>query len=130
MRYANEVEVVEVDTPPAPEPAQPVHKAAGLLEVTSDPTLAEVVVNNNFNGLTPRRKRLSAGEYEVQVTKQGFLPFTKTITVPPGETVEMYAELKAIKRESVESEPVTDETRRARRVKPASNSRIAVIGVR
>jgi len=113
----------------APEPQPEAVRESGVLAVTSEPTFAEVEVNRNFNGLTPRNKALDAGEYEVRVSKDGFEPWTKTVVVEPGETIELHAELAAVEVEPEEPEVPVDDTRRARKVKPASNSGIKIVGL-
>ena len=65
----------------------------GLLKITSEPTGADVKLNRNFNGLTPRVKKVKAGEYEVKLRKRGFEEWVKTLTVEPGQTVTIHAEL-------------------------------------
>ena len=66
----------------------------GLLKITSEPTGADVELNSNFNGLTPRTKEVKAGEYEVKLRKRGFEEWVKTLTVEPGQTVIIHAELR------------------------------------
>ena len=59
-----------------------------------EPTGADVELNRNFNGLTPRVKKVKAGEYEVKLRKRGFEEWVKTLTVEPGQTVTIHAELR------------------------------------
>ena len=66
----------------------------GLLKITSEPAGAEVELNRNFNGLTPRAKEVKAGEYEVKLRKRGFEDWVKTLTVEPGKTLVVHAELR------------------------------------
>ena len=128
-RYGSGQELAETEPPALPEPPKPARRQSGLLAVTSNPPLAEITLNSSFNGLTPREKRIAPGEYEIQVSKDGFTPVTQTVVIPPGETVELHAELTAINVEAVAPDPPVDDARQARRVKPASNARIQVVGV-
>ena len=66
----------------------------GLLKITSEPSGADVELNRNFNGLTPRAKEVKAGEYEVKLRKRGFEEWVKTFTVEPGQMVIIHAELR------------------------------------
>jgi len=65
----------------------------GLITITSKPTIAEVELNGYFNGMTPRSKQVSPGEYQVTVRKAGFADWVRTVTVTPGERVVVEAEL-------------------------------------
>ena len=59
-----------------------------------DQLLTDVELNRNFNGLTPRAKEVIASEYEVKLRKKGFDEWVKTLTVEPGQTVIVHAELR------------------------------------
>jgi len=65
----------------------------GLITITSNPTIAEVELNGYFNGMTPRSKQVSPGQYQVTVRKAGFADWVRTVTVTPGERVVVEAEL-------------------------------------
>ncbi len=84
-------EAVETAPATAPEPAKAPEPT--LLTITSEPAYAEVELNRNFNGLTPRTKQISPGEYQITVNKKGFEPWVKTITVVAGESVTLNAKL-------------------------------------
>lgn len=108
-KYATpeEGEVIE-ELPTPPPPPAPVEPT--LLTITSDPAYAEVHLGNNFNGLTPRTKQVAPGEYEISVTKKGFTSWTKTVTVPAGETLTIHAELEKLDVQAVE-DPRSGHTR-------------------
>ena len=126
-RYSSGEQIAEVEEASASQP-EPLRES-GVLALTSEPPFAEVEINRAFNGLTPRKKLLDAGDYELRVSKDGFKPWMKTVVVSPGETVELHAELTAAEVEPEEPETPVDESRRARKVKPASNSRIKIVGL-
>jgi len=84
-----EPEVRVSDAAPAPE-APP---KEGVLRITSNPVGAEVEINNTFNGLTPRGKAVKAGEYAITVSKDGFKQWKRDVSVNPGETLKIHAEL-------------------------------------
>ena len=62
--------------------------------LVDDPLGADVELNRNFTGLTPRAKEVIAGEYEVKLRKKGFEEWVKTLTVEPGQTATIHAELR------------------------------------
>jgi lipid-binding SYLF domain-containing protein len=83
------------DLPPAPLPERKPEPT--LLTVTSDPEYAEVELNQSFNGLTPRTKKITPGEYQVRVSKKGFEPWVKTVVVEEGESLTVHARLDELK---------------------------------
>lgn len=74
-------------------PAPPAAAKDGVLKITSSPELAEVEINNAFNGLTPRGKAVKPGEYVITVSKPGFKQWKREVLVDPGETLEIHADL-------------------------------------
>ena len=67
--------------------------AEGVIKVTSEPAYAEVDIDSNPNGLTPRAKALRAGEYKITLRKKGYEVWSRSVTVTEGETVALHAEL-------------------------------------
>lgn len=83
-------EVVQVSgATPAPQ-APP---KEGVLRITSNPEFAEVEINHAFNGLTPRGKSVKPGQYSITVRKDGYKQWTREVSVDPGETLEIHADL-------------------------------------
>ena len=66
----------------------------GILVINSTPTGGDVYINGSFNGLTPRRKAVPAGEYELRLEKRGLETKTVTVEVKPGETEELTVKLE------------------------------------
>ena len=126
-KYTSGEQLAEVEIAPAPE-LEPVRES-GLLNVTSSPPFAEVEINQAFNGLTPRKKLLDSGEYELRVSKKGFQPWTRTVVITPGETVELHAELTKPSADPKSPEDPADAARKARKVKAASNAGFKVVGL-
>ncbi len=56
----------------------------GLLEITSQPTGAEVLVDGRRLGTTPYRRSASSGEHEVILHKTGHIDYQNTVDVAPG----------------------------------------------
>lgn len=95
-------ELVTGKTVERPEPESEVSEAApaipepikdGVLRVTSTPEVAEVEINNAFNGMTPRGKVMKPGEYTITVSKAGYATWERKVLVDPGETIEIHADL-------------------------------------
>jgi hypothetical protein len=59
-------------------------RQTGLLEVSSQPSGAEVLVDGRRLGTTPYRRQASVGEHEVVVHKTGYLDYQNTVDVGPG----------------------------------------------
>lgn len=90
---------VERDEPvqqAAEEPAKPEPPAPAVLEIRSTPQGAEVEIDNSFNGLTPRRKSVQAGEYRIVIRKAGYETFERVVSVDPGQTLEVHGELRQL----------------------------------
>lgn len=52
--------------------------------ITSEPVGAEISVDGQFDSSTPSKLLLTAGEHTVQVSRPGFKPWERKITVEPG----------------------------------------------
>jgi hypothetical protein len=83
----------EVSTAPPPPPAP---AAPAVLDIRSTPQRAEVQIDSSFNGLTPRRKEVDPGQYRITISKYGYEPVEKLVTVDPGQTLEVHVELRAL----------------------------------
>jgi PEGA domain len=58
----------------------------GSLSILSSPSPAQVSVNGKYSGDTPLElTSLSPGDYVVEVTLQGYLPGTETVTIQAGD---------------------------------------------
>ncbi len=112
-------------SPPAPARAQ---RADGLLKITSEPSLAEVELNRNFNGLTPRAKVVKPGEYEITLRKKGFQTWTQSISVGPDETVNVHVELS--KPISNPTQPESENPKQESGMKPTENPQFEISGLR
>jgi PEGA domain len=64
------------------------------ISVSSMPAGADIEINGNFVGNTPSVVEVDAGKSEVKVTKKGFAPWSRTLTVMGG-TITLNAELEA-----------------------------------
>lgn len=70
------------------------HRATGILEITSVPEGGEVLLNGLSLGRTPLRHPAFAGEHLLTVNKTGFAPYTNEVVVDPGRGAAMDAVLR------------------------------------
>lgn len=70
------------------------HRATGILEITSVPEGGEVLLNGLSLGRTPLRHPAFAGEHVLTVNKTGFAPYTNEVVVDPGRGAAMDAVLR------------------------------------
>jgi lipid-binding SYLF domain-containing protein len=103
-KYATPAEGEVLEELPKPEPPKEAPLPT-LLTITSDPEYAEVELDRNFNGLTPRTKQITPGEHQISVSKKGFEPWSKTVKIEPGKPLTIHATLKKVTTE--EKEPAT-----------------------
>ncbi len=68
--------------------------ATAGLQVTSNPSKADVYLNDEFKGTTPVTvKSLKPGTYSVHLTKEGYYDFGSTITLESGRTKPLHTKL-------------------------------------
>ena len=84
----------QVAATPVPAKAEP--PARAVIEILSTPQGAEVEINDSFNGLTPRRKSVEAGQYRIAIKKDGYETFERVVMVDPGQTLEVHGELRQL----------------------------------
>lgn len=77
----------------------------GLLKVVSTVPDATVFVDGASLGKVPQEKAVSAGEHPVVVRLDGFKQFEQKVRVDPGATVTVQADLKAVGRLRILSNP-------------------------
>jgi hypothetical protein len=69
----------------------------GYLTVTSDPSGADIYVDDTYVGVTPLyRYELSPGTYTVRVSKSGYEDYTTTVTITAGQETTVSATLEPI----------------------------------
>ena len=78
----------------------------GTLDVASTPWDADITIDGKNYGKTPQTiKNLLIGTYTVKLTKAGYAPLTKTITIDEGETESINVELPSGKQVTINSNP-------------------------
>ena len=64
------------------------------LEITSEPEGAEIMINGEFAGMTPREKPVEPGRYEVVITLPGYRSWSRSFEVGPGERFPIAVQLQ------------------------------------
>lgn len=67
--------------------------ANGILVAKSDPDGASIYIDGNLRGATNSNIRLNPGSYDVQIKRDGFLPWNKRITIKKEEVAQVTAQL-------------------------------------
>lgn len=67
----------------------------GLLEISSQPAGAEVLIDGRKRGVTPYRRPASVGEHDIVVHKTGYQDYLNTVDVLPGRGSAVDAILRA-----------------------------------
>jgi serine/threonine protein kinase len=69
------------------EPEKAVSGRPGSLSISSDPSGAEVYVNAEYKGTTPIKvSNINPGTVKVVVNKDGYMRYTSSVRIEPGET--------------------------------------------
>jgi hypothetical protein len=84
--------------PSAPEPStqatSSASNAAVFVQISSEPSGAEILVDGDYTGSTPSQVKLKSGSHSVKITKKGFEPWERSIKVEPGESRNIVADLE------------------------------------
>lgn len=89
--------VVQEPPPPPPEP-EPVLPTTGKLSVRSNVANDQVYINGKAQGSSGKTLELAAGEYEIQVQKQGYRPWRSVIDLARGDQRTLVVTLERITR--------------------------------
>jgi hypothetical protein len=86
---------------PATSPSLPSTPAAELTRpvlasITSDPAGAEIEIDGVFVGNTPSEISIQSGSHAVKITKKGFKPFERTMSVSTGSKPTINAEMEKV----------------------------------
>ena len=79
----------------ADPPAAPVPATSGKLSIVSNPTGADIEIDDSFVGNTPSDLQVGEGEHTIAVKKAGFKDWQRKLKVTGGSTVRLSAELLA-----------------------------------
>ena len=85
----------QVALPAPPEEVAPPNSAASaMVQVSSEPSRADIMIDGDYAGSTPSQLRLKVGPHSVKITKKGFAPWERSIKVESGESRNIAAELE------------------------------------
>jgi hypothetical protein len=79
---------------PAPLVAPRASENAAMVQISSEPSGADILVDGNYTGSTPSQLKLKSGTHSVSIIKKGFAPWERSITVESGEIRNVAAELE------------------------------------
>jgi hypothetical protein len=68
--------------------------AVASVQLSSDPTGAEITIDGNYVGSTPSQVNLKPGTHSVKMTMNGYAPWVRSIETEGGETRNFAAELE------------------------------------
>jgi hypothetical protein len=77
----------------APAAAQAGPGGTADVNLTSDPTGAEITVDGNYVGSTPSLIKLMPGTHSIKITKTGYMPWVRAIDTASGEKRNLAAHL-------------------------------------
>lgn len=78
----------------APVVTPPASDTASLVQISSEPSGAEILLDGDYTGSTPSQLKLKPGPHSVKITKKGFEPWERSIKVEAGESRNVAAELE------------------------------------
>jgi hypothetical protein len=84
------------DTHPAISPTQATQADVAIVQITSEPSAAEITVDGNYAGSTPSQLRLKSGSHSFKITEKGFTPWERSISVEAGESRTIAAQLQKL----------------------------------
>ncbi len=71
-----------------------VQNSMAVLDISSEPTDAEIEIDGAFAGTTPRTKRLNPGEYKIKISRNGYKSWEKKIKVEAEEEFPLSVQLE------------------------------------
>jgi hypothetical protein len=80
--------------PMPPEGAQTNSENLATVQISSEPSGADITLDGDYAGSTPSQLRLKAGAHSVKITKKGFGSWQQSIKVEAGESRNISAELE------------------------------------
>lgn len=93
----------------------------GSLAVESTPDMADLYIDNEYVGKTPRLvNEIVAGQHELRLTKEGYKEYTGTVIVKRNERTQMEPKLEAL------PQPKPKKLEKPKRPKPVSNNSIKI----
>ena len=81
---------------PGPTPALPSAPVRISIPFSSSPTAADIQIDGEFVGSTPSAVRLSVGTHAILITRAGYLPWSRRITISPDSQITVHADLTPV----------------------------------
>jgi len=79
---------------PSPSPAPAVPQVFTSVQLSSNPTGAEITIDGNYAGNTPSLIKLKPGAHSIKVTQKGYMPWVRSINIDAGESRNLAAVLE------------------------------------
>ncbi|HEX3940242.1 MAG TPA: PEGA domain-containing protein [Acidobacteriaceae bacterium] len=83
---SNAATTPETGAAPAPETPSAIPDAFASVQLSSDPTGAEITIDGNYEGNTPSLIKLGPGKHSITMTMRGYAPWTRSIQTAAGES--------------------------------------------
>jgi hypothetical protein len=80
-----------------PETAQPCPAVFAYAQISTDPSGAEITIDGNYAGNTPSLINLKPGTHSIKITKNGYIPWVRSIEIVTGEQRTIAAALEPAK---------------------------------
>jgi hypothetical protein len=77
-----------------PEAAHTSTDVPAVVQVSSEPSGADITVDSDYEGNTPSQLKLKPGPHSVKIIKKGFEPWERSINVEAGDTRNISASLE------------------------------------
>jgi|GEM_PF-2307610 len=78
------------------EERRPAPPRRALVAISSNPSGAEITIDDSFAGISPRKKQLSAGKYKIRFSMKGYADWERTIVVDAGQELTIEANLEPL----------------------------------
>jgi hypothetical protein len=79
---------------PSSGTAQAGPEAMASAQLSSEPSGAEITVDGNYVGSTPSLIKLKPGTHSIKITKNGYMPWVRSIDIESGESRNLAADLE------------------------------------
>lgn len=78
----------------SPQAPQAGSEVVAIVQISSEPSGADITVDGDYAGSTPSQMKLKPGAHAVKITKKGFEPWERSIKVEAGDSRNIAAELE------------------------------------
>jgi hypothetical protein len=93
--WGNMDEALKSPAPAPPKTSVPSDSGSlTLAQISSNPDGAEINIDGDYAGTTPSQIKLKPGTHSIKITKKGFQPWERSVSVEIGESRSIAAELE------------------------------------